>query len=64
MSERNTASGREVLAGLSYRASGGLLAGIPGGQVGRRAALSITPYMNQAGYCRQRNYCSKFTLLQ
>jgi hypothetical protein len=45
---------------LSYWASGGLLAGKPGG----RAALSITPYMNRAGYCRQRNYCSKFTLLQ
>jgi hypothetical protein len=45
--------------GLSYPAFGGLLAGEPGG----RAALSITPYMNQAGYCRQRNYCSKFTLL-
>jgi transposase InsO family protein len=32
-------------------------------RAGRRAALSITPYMNRAGYCRQRNYCSKFTLL-
>jgi hypothetical protein len=31
---------------------------------GGRAALSITPYMNWAGYCRQRNYCSKFILLQ
>jgi hypothetical protein len=33
-------------------------------QAGGRAALSITPYMNRAGHCRQRNYCSKFTLLQ
>jgi hypothetical protein len=33
-------------------------------RAGERAALSITPYMNWAGYCRQRNYCSKFTLLQ
>jgi hypothetical protein len=33
------------------------------GRVGGRAALSITPYMNRAGYCRQRNYCSKFILL-
>jgi hypothetical protein len=33
-------------------------------RVGGRAALSITPYMNRVGYCRQRNYCSKFTLLQ
>jgi hypothetical protein len=33
------------------------------GQVDGRAALSITPYMNRARYCRQRNYCSKFTLL-
>jgi hypothetical protein len=32
-------------------------------RAGGRAALSITPYMNRAGYCRQRNYCSKFTLL-
>jgi hypothetical protein len=32
-------------------------------RAGRRAALSITPYMNRAGYYRQRNYCSKFTLL-
>jgi hypothetical protein len=43
-------------AGLSYWVSGGLLAG-------GRVALSITPYMNWAGYCRQRNYYSKFTLL-
>jgi hypothetical protein len=33
------------------------------GRAGGQAALSITPYMNRAGYCRQRNYCSKFTLL-
>jgi hypothetical protein len=32
-------------------------------RAGGRAALSIMPYMNQAGYLRQRNYCSKFTLL-
>jgi hypothetical protein len=32
-------------------------------RAGGQAALSITPYMNRAGYCRQRNYCSKFTLL-
>jgi hypothetical protein len=32
-------------------------------RMGGRAALSIMPYMNRAGYCRQRNYCSKFTLL-
>jgi hypothetical protein len=32
-------------------------------RAGRQAALSITPYMNRAGYYRQRNYCSKFTLL-
>jgi hypothetical protein len=42
---------------------------IPGGQRpygGRtgRAALSITPYMNRVGYYRQRNYRSKFILLQ
>jgi hypothetical protein len=34
-----------------------------GGRTGR-AVLSITPYMNRAGYCRKRNYYSKFTLLQ
>jgi hypothetical protein len=51
-------SGNDVLqAGLSYQAPGGLLAG-------GRAALSITLYMNGVGYCRQRNYCSKFSLLQ
>jgi hypothetical protein len=33
-------------------------------RAGRRAALSIMPYMNRVGYYRQRNYCSKFTLLQ
>jgi hypothetical protein len=32
-------------------------------RAGRRVALCITPYMNRAGYCRQRIYCSKFTLL-
>jgi hypothetical protein len=31
---------------------------------GGRAVLSITPYMNRAGYYRQKNYCSKFILLQ
>jgi hypothetical protein len=30
---------------------------------GGQAALSIMPYMNWAGYYKQRNYCSKFTLL-
>jgi hypothetical protein len=39
---------RDLHTGLSYRASGGLLAGVPGGW----AALSITPYMNRAGYYR------------
>jgi hypothetical protein len=33
-------------------------------RAGGRAVLSIMPYMNRAGYYRQRNYCSKFTLLQ
>jgi hypothetical protein len=35
----------------------------PFGERTGRAALSITLYMNRTGYCRQRNYCSKFTLL-
>jgi hypothetical protein len=50
---------RLLSSGLSYQVSGGLLVGDPG----RQAALSITSYMNRAGYCRQRNYYSKFTLL-
>ena len=33
-------------------------------RAGGQVVLSIMPYINRVGYFRQRNYCSKFTLLQ